>query len=158
MRIKSAAEILTELSRSKKKRGWASASLRASDHAEEIYVAHPGMGLYQIRIYQKSPYEQVGVGAKIARKVDEGLMEGMLKESKMKFGVLSFTPRRIARAAKLMEEGRVHESFNSLIAVGGPSHGTAYVEELRELFPEENIKIKEEFRKKAFEESFRHYG
>jgi len=48
---------------------------RASGVGEDMYVGHPGVGLFQLKTYAKNPFEVKGVGARVARKVDEDLAE-----------------------------------------------------------------------------------
>jgi hypothetical protein len=46
---------------------------RASGVGEDMYVGHPGVGLFQLKTYAKNPFEVKGVGAKVARSVDDDL-------------------------------------------------------------------------------------
>jgi len=38
---------------------------------ETLYLAHPGVGAFQLKTYAKNPYQVDGVGARIARTVDD---------------------------------------------------------------------------------------
>ena len=38
---------------------------------EDLYIAHPAVGAYQLKTYAKNPYDVDGVGARIARHVDD---------------------------------------------------------------------------------------
>jgi hypothetical protein len=40
---------------------------------EDLYVAHPGVGAYQLKTYARNPYEVDGVGAQVARRIDDEL-------------------------------------------------------------------------------------
>ena len=40
---------------------------------EDLYIAHPAVGAFQLKTYAKNPYEVQGVGARVARKVDDEL-------------------------------------------------------------------------------------
>ncbi len=46
---------------------------RRSGIGEDLYLAHPGVGTYQLKTYTKNPYEVQGVGARVARRVDEDI-------------------------------------------------------------------------------------
>ncbi|MFC7073065.1 hypothetical protein ACFQJ7_12635 [Halovenus rubra] len=43
---------------------------RATGIGEDLYLAHPGVGAFQLKTYAKNPYNVDGVGAKVARQVD----------------------------------------------------------------------------------------
>jgi hypothetical protein len=38
---------------------------------EELFLAHPGVGVSQLKTYAKNPYEVKGVGARVARSIDD---------------------------------------------------------------------------------------
>lgn len=38
---------------------------------EDLYLAHPRVGAFQLKTYAKNPYQVDGVGARIARRVDD---------------------------------------------------------------------------------------
>lgn len=46
---------------------------RQAGIGEDLYLAHPGVGTYQLKTYAKNPYEVQGVGARVARRVDEDI-------------------------------------------------------------------------------------
>lgn len=46
---------------------------RQSGIGEDLYIAHPSMGAFQLKTYAKNPYEVEGVGTKVARRVDEDI-------------------------------------------------------------------------------------
>jgi len=46
---------------------------RANGIGEDLYVAHPDVGAYQLKTYAKSPYQVDGVGTRVARRVDEDI-------------------------------------------------------------------------------------
>ena len=72
MRVRDCREILEEVtSRDTDPDGWrAVAGQRQSGVGEDLYLGHPGVGVYQLKTYAKNPYEVKGVGARVARKVD----------------------------------------------------------------------------------------
>lgn len=40
---------------------------------EDLYLAHPGVGTFQLKTYARNPYQVDGVGARVARSVDDEL-------------------------------------------------------------------------------------
>lgn len=54
---------------------------------EDLYLAHPGVGVFQLKTYTKNPYEVKGVGSKIARSVDEDLQPLFPEEQDQRFAV-----------------------------------------------------------------------
>ncbi|WP_123539168.1 hypothetical protein [Halosimplex salinum] len=46
---------------------------RANGIGEDLYFGHPGVGVFQVKTYAKNPYEVQGVGAEVARKIDDDL-------------------------------------------------------------------------------------
>jgi len=52
--------------------GWrAVAGDRASGVGEDLYLAHPRVGLYALKTYAKNPYKLRGVGSRVARNLDD---------------------------------------------------------------------------------------
>jgi hypothetical protein len=46
---------------------------RADGIGEDLYFGHPAVGVFQLKTYAKNPYEVQGVGAEVARKIDDEL-------------------------------------------------------------------------------------
>jgi len=46
---------------------------RASGIGEDLYVAHPDVGAFQLKTYARNPFEVEGVGTRVARRVDEDI-------------------------------------------------------------------------------------
>jgi len=46
---------------------------RANGIGEDIYIGHPGVGVFQLKTYAKNPFEVQGVGARVARSIDDEL-------------------------------------------------------------------------------------
>ncbi|MFB6307875.1 MAG: hypothetical protein ABEH35_00960 [Haloarculaceae archaeon] len=44
---------------------------RANGIGEDLYIGHPRVGVYQLKTYAKNPFEVQGVGAQVARRVDD---------------------------------------------------------------------------------------
>jgi len=40
---------------------------------EDLFLAHPARGVFQLKTYAKNPYEVQGVGSRVARRVDDEL-------------------------------------------------------------------------------------
>ena len=54
--------------------GWrAIAGQRRQGVGEDLFFGHPAIGVYQLKTYAKNPYEVKGVGAKVARRIDDEL-------------------------------------------------------------------------------------
>ena len=52
--------------------GWrAIGGTRSSGLGEDLYLAHPAGGVYSLKTYAKNPFEVRGVGAQVARKLDD---------------------------------------------------------------------------------------
>ena len=77
-------------------------------HAREYTLFHPTFGIYQLKEWQKNPYESIGIGAKIGRKVDEGVLKKRIGD----FGVVRLNPSGV----KAVSEGDI--SLDSLIKEG----------------------------------------
>ena len=72
--------------------GWKATSRYDTQlHATEYNILHPEVGIYQIKEWQKNPFQVKGVGAKIARRVDDIL----INEPLGKFGILRYNPRKV---------------------------------------------------------------
>jgi hypothetical protein len=54
---------------------------RASGVGEDMYVGHPAGGVYQLKTYAKNPFEVRGVGARVARKLDDEIGSYLPRES-----------------------------------------------------------------------------
>ena len=87
-------EILREIIHKGKEihKGWKATSRYDTKlHAIEYNILHPDVGIYQIKEWQKNPFQVKGVGAKIARRVDDIL----INEPLGKFGILQYNPRKV---------------------------------------------------------------
>ena len=75
MRIRDWRDILDDVTEgSADADGWrAIAGRRESGVGEDLFFGHPSAGVYQLKTYAKNPYEVKGVGARVVRKVDDGL-------------------------------------------------------------------------------------
>ena len=75
MRVRDWQDILGEIiEESDDRNGWrAIAGQRSGGVGEDLYLGHPGAGLYHLKTYAKNPYEVRGVGARVARRIDEDI-------------------------------------------------------------------------------------
>jgi hypothetical protein len=46
---------------------------RTGGVGEDMFLGHPSVGVFQLKTYAKNPFEVQGVGARVARKVDDEL-------------------------------------------------------------------------------------
>ena len=60
---------------------------RASGVGEDFYLGHPSQGVYHPKTYAKNPFEVRGVGARVARKVDDGLADFLPDDDAGRFAV-----------------------------------------------------------------------
>lgn len=56
---------------------------------EDLFLAHPGVGVYQLKTYAKNPFEVKGVGARVARQVGEDLDPLFPENAPGRFGIQS---------------------------------------------------------------------
>ncbi|MFB6151684.1 MAG: hypothetical protein ABEJ40_07755 [Haloarculaceae archaeon] len=46
---------------------------RANGIGEDLYFGHPRVGVFQIKTYARNPYQVEGIGAEVARRIDDEL-------------------------------------------------------------------------------------
>ncbi|WP_138007232.1 hypothetical protein [Halalkalirubrum salinum] len=75
MRVRDWQDILADVTDgSEDPDGWrAIAGQRRQGVGEDLFLGHPAIGVYQLKTYAKNPYEVKGVGAKVARRIDDEL-------------------------------------------------------------------------------------
>lgn len=54
---------------------------------EDLYLAHPRRGVYLVKTYAKNPFERKGVGAQLARSVDDEIGAHLPSERESMFAV-----------------------------------------------------------------------
>ncbi|HVQ00488.1 MAG TPA: hypothetical protein VMT57_03135 [Candidatus Thermoplasmatota archaeon] len=97
MKIKSRNAILSDIIREGKQHpdGWsATFGNDSGTFSHDCYMFHPNVGIYLIKEYDKNPYEVKGVGSKIARRVDDDIMDRLTEQSG-DFGILQGNLQRI---------------------------------------------------------------
>jgi len=68
--------------------GWrAVGGTRANGIGEDLYVGHPSAGVFQLKTYAKNPFQVEGVGAEVARRIDDDLESLFPREATGQFGV-----------------------------------------------------------------------
>jgi AcrR family transcriptional regulator len=93
--------------------GWrAIAGQRQGGVGEDLYLGHPGVGVYHLKTYAKNPYDVRGVGAKVARKIDDGIDPHLPSEElRRRFAVQSLPEdedEAESKARRLEETIKVH--------------------------------------------------
>jgi len=75
MRVRDWQDILEDVTdEATEPEGWrAIAGTRCDGVGEDLFLGHPDIGLYQLKTYAKNPYDVRGVGARVARRVDDEL-------------------------------------------------------------------------------------
>ncbi|XVH31763.1 hypothetical protein ACNS7O_00880 [Haloferacaceae archaeon DSL9] len=75
MRVREWQDILEDVVESSTdSEGWrAVAGRRRTGVGEDLFLGHPNAGVYQLKTYAKNPYDLKGVGARVARRVDEDI-------------------------------------------------------------------------------------
>jgi len=90
MKIKSRNDILNDVIKSGKKNptGWNAVFGNDNKNlSRDCYIFHPKTGIFLIKEYNKNPYHIKGVGGKIARQVDEQIVNDISKPTS-DFGIL----------------------------------------------------------------------
>jgi len=93
--------------------GWrAIAGQRRDGVGEDLYLGHPGVGVYHLKTYAKNPYDVRGVGAKVARKIDDEIGAHLPNEElRRRFAVQSPPENEdeaASKARRLQETIKVH--------------------------------------------------
>jgi hypothetical protein len=114
MKNKTRIEILNDIIKDSKKHpeGWKAAF--GKDHklsSTDYYILNPKVGVYLLKEYQKNPFQITGIGAKIARNINDDIEEKINKKSG-DFGIIQGNIQKILRniekgihPQKIFEEG-----------------------------------------------------
>jgi len=75
MRVREWEDILEDVAESNADpAGWrAVGGDRAGGIGEDLYLGHPEVGAYQLKTYARNPFRVEGVGARVARRIDDEL-------------------------------------------------------------------------------------
>lgn len=90
MKIKPRTEILSDIIRDAKKHptGWhASFGTDANVHSHDYFIFHPDIGIYLMKEYNKNPFVTKGIGSKLARRIDDDIIDNISKKS-AGFGII----------------------------------------------------------------------
>jgi hypothetical protein len=86
--------------------GWrAVAGQRRDGVGEDMYLGHPSAGVYQFKTYAKNPYDVRGVGARVARRIDDDIDPHLPPEE---------VRRRFAVQSPLEDEDEAEEAATRL--------------------------------------------
>jgi hypothetical protein len=97
VKIKSRNAILTDIIRDGKQhpKGWsATFGSDPESFSHDCYMFHPSVGIYLVKEYNKNPYEVKGVGSKIARRIDDDIIDRLTNQSG-DFGILQGNLQKI---------------------------------------------------------------
>jgi hypothetical protein len=91
MRVRDWQDVVKEVTESDADpSGWrAVGGNREGGLGEDLYLGHPGVGVYQLKTYAKNPFEVRGVGTQVARQVDDDIQPYFPAEGSGHFGVQS---------------------------------------------------------------------
>ena len=84
MKIKLRNDILTDIILDGKQhpKGWsATFGNDPETFSHDCYIFHPNVGIYLVKEYNKNPYKVKGVGLKIARHIDDDIMNRLTNQS-----------------------------------------------------------------------------
>lgn len=62
---------------------------RTGGLGQDLYLAHPNRGVFQLKTYAKNPFERRGVGARVARSIDDEIEEELPGIDSHRFAVRS---------------------------------------------------------------------
>jgi len=161
-KIKTRTDFFTDLLRDAKKHpiGWNAIIGRDYKQlATDYYLFHEQKGLYLLKEYQKNPYERIGVGGKIARHVDEEVLDTSTSFSKG-FGIVTgdlktilyhlrkgFSPEEILNAAITGKDLGMQFPLK-----GQASNSSEIYTDLQQEAKDNQKKISKHFEKKAADE------
>ncbi len=89
MRVRDWQDIMNEVVESDADpAGWrAVGGDRANGLGEDLFIGHPNAGVFQLKTYAKNPYQVEGVGAEVARRIDDDIDPLFPHEGTGGFGV-----------------------------------------------------------------------
>jgi hypothetical protein len=75
MRVREWQDILDDVAaKSTDAEGWRGvAGQRRGGVGEDLYIGHPAVGVFHLKTYAKNPYDVRGVGARVARRIDDDI-------------------------------------------------------------------------------------
>ncbi|MHA2227127.1 MAG: hypothetical protein ACXAC8_18065 [Candidatus Hodarchaeales archaeon] len=130
MTIKSLQEILRDILKDGRKTPgeWKSISAPTRDRSgSDLLLFHPDTGpIYQVKAYEKNPYQITGIGSKLARDVDEDFLK-LIQNRKTggNIGILDLNYRIIKEA--LNEGTKIDQIFFNALK-GNKNQGIDFVD------------------------------
>ncbi len=163
MTIKDMNELLRDIIQEAKHQPYGWKSIIGHDslaQAEDICLFHPDVGLYRVKRYQKSPLEFEGVGAKIARRVDDF----PIGHTDSKFEVIQLDMKRLLERVlhspdpiDALMQAQSSEVDMDLIMSGPVKRSDPLMSHITDIYPDEDKLLRKKFRKLT-EERFKHFG
>ena len=80
------------------------AGKRSGGLGEDLYLGHPNRGLFLLKTYTKNPFERKGVGARVARSLDEEIGSHLPADGDAMFAVQQRSDDDIEERARRVEE------------------------------------------------------
>lgn len=159
MKSKPRNEILNDIIKDSKKypNGWKAAFGKDNKlFSNDYYILNPNIGIYIIKEYQKNPFNVTGVGAKIARNINDEIEEEFKKNSG-DFGIIQGNINKIVKnlnrgmhPQKIFEEGVKGNDLGITIPLKGKaSTSDKTFQYLQETLNLKQKKINEKFQKIA---------
>ncbi len=128
--------------------------------SEDISIYHPDAGLYKIKRYAKSPFLYEGVGAKIARRIDD-LPIG---ETSTQFEIVQVDIKRLIEGVlrsvdpvQAFLEAQSTDLEIDRVMSGPVRRSDALNTQLAQIFPDENKLLNQSYNKLTADR-FKHYG
>ena len=115
MKVKSRRETLNDVVKDARKypKGWKAIFGKDREHlSDDYYIFNPKTGIYLLKEYQKNPFEVKGIGGKIARHVDEGIVNEISKSAN-NFGIVQGDIRKISK--NIQKGVSLQKIFNAAI-------------------------------------------
>ncbi len=163
MKIKNRNEILNDVIREGKKhpKGWnAFFGIDNKRLSRDLYLMNNNSGLYFLKEYDKNPFETIGIGGKIARKIDDDI-DIDISKPQGNFGIIQGDFHKIL---KNLEKGINPEKILNSALSGKKNYGMSipvqgkasssidFIKKINNDFSEYHKKINNRFEKIAYEE------
>ena len=162
MKLKKRDELLNDIIHQGKKNptGWMASFGKNNHHlSDDYYLLHPNIGLFYMKEYQKNPFQQFGIGGKIARKIDGDVTEELRKQAH-NFGIIQGDIRKITKNIQRgispkeiiqgMYEGK--DKGMSLPVKGKATNSIESMKKVKEQGKDNQKKINHHFKKMAKED------
>ncbi|MHA1330728.1 MAG: hypothetical protein ACTSR2_06600 [Candidatus Hodarchaeales archaeon] len=129
MPVKNLQEILKEIMREGRKSTgeWKAITAPTPDHfGSDILVFHPINGpVFQVRAYEKNPFQIEGVGSRISRKIDEDFLK--LLQDKKAYGNMGIVDLNYRILEKALQDGKKIDQIFLDAVLGRKDQGIDFV-------------------------------